>query len=305
MDQGRVFGRGACDVKGAMACMLTAFARLAAERPPDMPTLIMACTVNEENGFAGARVLAQSWADGTSPILPRPAGPGDRGRTDWLACGGHAQGCGALAMSRGRAARPTVPARTPAKTRSITWGTRCYNCSVVPRSSNRVAGDPRLGPPTLNVGTIHGGICVNAVPDRCTIEIDRRLIARGSSRDGAATGPRLADTTRDCRRPITARSAVSRQSRLERPRQRRTRSTTAAGHSETRRRGAANRRSLRHERTVLCRHRRADGRVRPGFHRAGAHRGRMGLHRSAAHGGRSVHRRGTRRDQSTVRRHPE
>ena len=24
-------------------------------------------------------------------------------------------------------------------------------------------------------GTIHGGICVNAVPDRCTIEIDRRL----------------------------------------------------------------------------------------------------------------------------------
>ncbi len=34
IDQGRVFGRGACDVKGAMACMLTAFARLAAERPP-------------------------------------------------------------------------------------------------------------------------------------------------------------------------------------------------------------------------------------------------------------------------------
>ena len=71
IDQGRVFGRGACDVKGAMACMLTAFARLAAERPPDMPTLIMACTVNEENGFTGARSLAQSWVDGTSPIVPR------------------------------------------------------------------------------------------------------------------------------------------------------------------------------------------------------------------------------------------
>ena len=35
--------------------------------------------------------------------------------------------------------------------------------------------DPMLGPPTMSVGTIHGGISVNTVPDHCTIEIDRRL----------------------------------------------------------------------------------------------------------------------------------
>jgi acetylornithine deacetylase len=33
-----------------------------------------------------------------------------------------------------------------------------------------------LGTPTLSVGTIQGGICVNTVPDRCAIEIDRRLM---------------------------------------------------------------------------------------------------------------------------------
>ena len=33
IDGDRLYGRGACDVKGAMACMLTAFARLAQERP--------------------------------------------------------------------------------------------------------------------------------------------------------------------------------------------------------------------------------------------------------------------------------
>ena len=72
IDQGRVFGRGACDVKGAMACMLTAFARLAAERPPGMPTLILACTVNEENGFTGARRWPSAGPTGPSPFFARP-----------------------------------------------------------------------------------------------------------------------------------------------------------------------------------------------------------------------------------------
>jgi acetylornithine deacetylase len=35
---------------------------------------------------------------------------------------------------------------------------------------------PLLSPATLSVGTITGGISVNTVPDRCSIEIDRRLL---------------------------------------------------------------------------------------------------------------------------------
>ena len=31
---GRIYGRGACDIKGGLAAMLVAFARLARERPP-------------------------------------------------------------------------------------------------------------------------------------------------------------------------------------------------------------------------------------------------------------------------------
>ena len=45
---GRLYGRGACDVKGGMACMLTAFARLARRPPAPGPTVLMACTVNED-----------------------------------------------------------------------------------------------------------------------------------------------------------------------------------------------------------------------------------------------------------------
>jgi acetylornithine deacetylase len=36
--------------------------------------------------------------------------------------------------------------------------------------------DPLLGAPTLSVGRIEGGLSVNTVPDRCRIEIDRRLL---------------------------------------------------------------------------------------------------------------------------------
>jgi acetylornithine deacetylase/succinyl-diaminopimelate desuccinylase-like protein len=35
---------------------------------------------------------------------------------------------------------------------------------------------PLLGSPTLTVGTIHGGIQVNQVPESCAVEIDRRLL---------------------------------------------------------------------------------------------------------------------------------
>lgn len=64
---GRVYGRGACDVKGPMACMLTAFARLVQQRPVDMPTVIMACSVNEEDGFS---VLAK-WLFPGRTAMPR------------------------------------------------------------------------------------------------------------------------------------------------------------------------------------------------------------------------------------------
>jgi acetylornithine deacetylase/succinyl-diaminopimelate desuccinylase-like protein len=44
--------------------------------------------------------------------------------------------------------------------------------------------DPLLGPATLSVGRIEGGTSVNTVPDRCRIEIDRRLV-RGESAEQA------------------------------------------------------------------------------------------------------------------------
>src|SRR5260370_21745071 len=53
----RLYDRGACDIKGGMAAMLAAFARLAREKPPGAANLVMACTVDEEFTFRGVLEL--------------------------------------------------------------------------------------------------------------------------------------------------------------------------------------------------------------------------------------------------------
>ena len=58
---GRVYGRGSCDNKGGLTAMLAAVVRLAEERPRPRPTVMLACTVNEEHGFTGAKALCELW----------------------------------------------------------------------------------------------------------------------------------------------------------------------------------------------------------------------------------------------------
>ena len=52
---GRLYGRGSCDIKGGMTAMLGALAQAISEHRRPRPTLIMACTVNEEHGYSERR----------------------------------------------------------------------------------------------------------------------------------------------------------------------------------------------------------------------------------------------------------
>ncbi len=80
---GRLYGRGACDNKGGMTAMLAALVRLAENRPTPRPTVVMACTVNEEHGFTGATALAQAVVGtGIQSHHSAPARCGHRRRAD-------------------------------------------------------------------------------------------------------------------------------------------------------------------------------------------------------------------------------
>ena len=65
---GRMYGRGACDVKGGMAAMLAALDHLRQSPLPRRATILFSATVNEEFGFSGARALARLWGD--QPPVP-------------------------------------------------------------------------------------------------------------------------------------------------------------------------------------------------------------------------------------------
>ena len=171
----RLYGRGACDVKGGMTAMITAIARLAQERPDGMPTIVMACTVNEEYGFTGASALVRL-LDGRdnetfarTPDLALVAEPTDldvvvahKGVVRWRC---HTRG------RAGHSARPEEGDNAIYKMARALRPLERYQEEVV----GTLGAHPLCGPSTMSVGTIRGGISVNTIPAQCTIEIDRRL----------------------------------------------------------------------------------------------------------------------------------
>lgn len=173
---GRIYGRGSCDIKGGMAAMLAAVSRLAAERPAGMPTIIMACSVNEEHGFSGASDMAELWNSGKSKVVPR--------KPD------------AVIVAEPTLLNVVVAHKGVARWRIHTSGRACHSSTphlgenaiyhmarvlqhleVYARDVAPTLGNHRLlGGPTVSVGIISGGISVNTVADACVIEIDRRVL---------------------------------------------------------------------------------------------------------------------------------
>jgi acetylornithine deacetylase len=174
---GRIYGRGACDVKGGMAAMLVALSQLAEQRPSAMPTIILACTVNEEHGFTGASALAETWstAEGLEAFQRAPdlcivAEPTElqvvvahKGVVRWK--------CHALGRA-GHSSQPELAENAIYKMADIVSALERYARHVAPTLGQHAL----CGHPTLSVGTIAGGLSVNTVPENCTIEIDRRLL---------------------------------------------------------------------------------------------------------------------------------
>ena len=175
---GRVQGRGACDVKGGMAAMLTAFARLARARPEGASNVVMSCTCDEEHGQLGVSDLTKLWSDGkhrsqlldSSPDVAIVAEPTElhvvvahRGAARWMI------------RTTGRACHSSDPSQGENaiyKMARVLAGLQEYAGLV----GERVTPHPLCGPATLSVGVIDGGVSVNTVPAECLIEIDRRCV---------------------------------------------------------------------------------------------------------------------------------
>jgi acetylornithine deacetylase len=170
----RLYGRGSCDIKGGLAAMLAAFARVAREKPQGAANVIMACTVDEEHTFLGVQRLVAGGLKADMAVVAEPTGldivHAHKGVARWV-----------LTVP-GRSCHSSSPELgTNAIYRMARLLTAIEKYSEALRTGTH---DPLLGPATLSVGRIEGGTSVNTVPDCCRIEIDRRLV-RGESPDQA------------------------------------------------------------------------------------------------------------------------
>lgn len=168
---GRLYGRGACDIKGGMAAMLAAFARLVRERPGGRTRVILACTVDEEFTFFGIQRLVELDLRGglAGPIAAVVAEP-----TNLDVVHAH-KGC--VRWSLTTAGRSCHSSRPELGVNAI------YHMAALMPLLERYAEElrssrshPLLGPATMSVGLIAGGTSVNTVPERCQVEIDRRVL---------------------------------------------------------------------------------------------------------------------------------
>ncbi|MDB5311776.1 MAG: argE [Gemmataceae bacterium] len=166
VEGGRLYGRGACDVKAGGAVMLAAFARLLKEKPAGSARVILAFTVDEEHTFLGVQELVKGGFTADYAVVAEPTllniVRAHKGVVRW-----HIETPGRACHS----SRPEQGVNAIYRMGKLLAGIAEYADQLRHRPA-----DPVLGPRTLSVGRITGGVSANTVPDICRIDIDRRLV---------------------------------------------------------------------------------------------------------------------------------
>lgn len=173
--EGRLYGRGSSDMKAGVAAFVCA-AIAAAPRLRSSGGLTIVITAGEETGCEGAFHLVKD-----APVRAL------LGRADALLVGeptanqpvlGHKGAFWLSASAHGKTAHGSMPdegdnaiykiARAALALQSLEFGVPAHEL---------------MGKPTINVGSIRGGININSVPDSAGLEIDIRTIAGQDHRD--------------------------------------------------------------------------------------------------------------------------
>jgi succinyl-diaminopimelate desuccinylase len=188
VSNGRVYGRGACDMKGGLAAAIIAVEALIDSDARWPGTLEISGTVDEESGgYGGVHYLAErGWF---SPprvdhvIIPEPLNV-DR------VCIGHRGVWWAEIQTHGRMAHGSMPFLGDCAIRHMHAVVERFERDLYPRLAARHTDMPVVPSgarhSTLNINSIHGGQAEGqgfpapVVADSCRMVIDRRLLIEES-----------------------------------------------------------------------------------------------------------------------------
>lgn len=186
LDGDRIYGRGACDMKGGLAASIIAAEAFVAQYPDHPGRIEISATADEESGgFGGVAYLAEqgAFAHVGHVIIPEPL------HKDRI-CLGHRGVWWAEIETHGRIAHGSMPFLGDSAIRHMGAVLEEIEHNLLPLLKTKRTAMPVIPEgarnSTLNINSIHGGegepdpgytgLPAPCVADRCRIVIDRRFL---------------------------------------------------------------------------------------------------------------------------------
>ena len=184
----RIYGRGACDMKGGLAASIIAAEAFIAEHPNFAGAIEISATADEESGgYGGVAYLAEKGFFAPERvqhvIIPEPL------QKDRI-CLGHRGGWWAEIETKGEIAHGSMPFLGDCAVRHMGAVLDAFETELYPAMAARHTQMPVVPAgarqSTMNINSIHGGqqepaddytgLPAHCVPDSCRIVIDRRFL---------------------------------------------------------------------------------------------------------------------------------
>ena len=163
---GRVYGRGSCDMKPAFAAYFEVVRMIKASGQPLEGDLIIAGVVDEEHAMTGSAHFGRHGPKVDCAIIAEPS--------SLAICPQHkGQICTSLRLT-GRSVHSSVPhlgVNAIYHMAALVSAFEAYAAELSARTPH-----PMCGTPSFSVGVVRGGENVSSVPDWCELEIDRRTV---------------------------------------------------------------------------------------------------------------------------------
>lgn len=175
IEDGKMYGRGASDMKGSIAAQLIASAAIKRAGISLDGTITLSATCDEETGgqLGAGYVVEKGYAD---------ADFGINSDSGWISniSLGHRGAMWLEITTKGRTAHGSVPHKginAVEKMAVVINEIAKLREDFKNRVSEMPLSDPLQKHPTITIGgTIQGGIKTNVVPDRCVMTLDRRVL---------------------------------------------------------------------------------------------------------------------------------
>lgn len=161
----KLYGRGSCDTKAGLAAMMHAIVELSQSRCRVVPEVWLAATVDEEYSYRGVAKFCENHPTADAAIVAEPTE-----LRSVIASKGLLR---FQVITEGVSAHSAKPHLGDNAILQMTPIIEAIRLDTLELENTE---HPLLGSATCNIGTINGGTQINFVPDRCEIQIDRRLL---------------------------------------------------------------------------------------------------------------------------------